>query len=301
MASGSSNADADRDMDWKKPILVTGASGKTGRRMVAALAARGAAVRAFIRRPEAGDELRRDGASEIAIGDLTDNVSLERALSGVEQVFHICPPMHPKEDAIARSLIDSCGKSGVGRFVLYSVLHPLLSDVPHHARKLEAERHLVNSGVAYTILQPSRYMQHLVPIWKSVLATGAHNMPFSTTARFSVVDLADLADACARVMTGPGHQAATYQLAGPHALSQSDMARILTQMLGKPIRAEAKPLDQLCKEAQATGMPAERIQNMRLMNAHYDAHGLVGNPNVLQWLLGRQPNDFATFVRRELL
>jgi uncharacterized protein YbjT (DUF2867 family) len=209
--------------------------------------------------------------------------------------------MHPKEDAIARSFIDSCGKNGVGRFVLYSVLHPLLSDVPHHARKLEAERHLVNSGIAYTILQPSRYMQHLVPIWKSVLATGAHSMPFSTTVRFSVVDLADLADACARVMTEPGHQGATYQLAGPDALSQSDMARILTQMLGKPIRAEAKPLDQLCKEAQAAGMPAERIENMRLMNAHYDAHGLVGNPNVLRWLLGRRPNDFAAFVGRELL
>jgi hypothetical protein len=79
------------------------------------------------------------------------------------------------------------------------------------------------------------------------------------------------------------------------------MARILTQVLGKAIRAVAKPLDQLREEAQAAGMPAERIETMCLMNSHYDAHGLVGNPNVLRWLLGRQPNDFATFVRRELL
>ena len=67
----------------------------------------------------------------------------------------------------------------------------------------------------YTILQPSRYMQHLVAIWKTVLATGVHSMPFGTTARFSLVDLADLAEATARVMTEPGHEAATYQLAGP--------------------------------------------------------------------------------------
>lgn len=288
-------------MDSKKPILVTGASGKTGRRVVAALVAKGAAVRAFIRRPEAGAEVRRDGASEIAIGDLTDNESLKRALDGVGQVIHICPPMHPKEDQIARTLIDLCGAGGVGRFVLYSVLHPLLSDVPHHARKLEAERYLVDSGIAYTIVQPSRYMQHLLPIWKSVLATGVHNMPFSATARFSVVDLSDLAEACAQIMTEEGHEGATYQLAGPNALSQEDMARILTPLLGTPVRAEAKSIQQFRQEAQAAGMPAERMETMCLMNAHYDAHGLVGNPNVLRWLLGRQPNDFAGFVRRELL
>lgn len=288
-------------MNLSKPILVTGATGKTGRHVVAAISSKGGAVRAFLRRPEVGPELLLAGASDVAVGDLSDADSLKRAMEGVGQVLHICPPMHPEEDAIAKTLIDLCSEMGVARFVLYSVLHPLLSDVPHHARKLAAERYLIDSGLSYTILQPSRYMQHLVPIWKSVLATGVHTMPFSTKARFSVVDLADLADACARVMTEPGHEGATYQLAGPDALSQDDMARILTQVLGKPIRAEAKPLQQFRKEAEGAGFPAERIETMCLMNAHYDAHGLIGNPNVLQWVLGRRPNDFAGFVKRELL
>ncbi|AMN44002.1 SDR family oxidoreductase [Rhodoplanes sp. Z2-YC6860] len=288
-------------MDFKKPILVTGASGKTGRRVVAALAKKGGVVRAFVRRPEAEAELRQAGAADVAMGDLTNTDSLKRALEGAEQVLHICPPMHPQEDTIAATMIDLCAGMGTGRFVLYSVLHPLLSDVPHHDRKLCAERHLVDSGVTYTILQPGRYMQHLVPIWKSVLATGVHNMPFSTTARFSVVDLADLADVCARVMLEPGHEHATYQLAGPDALSQDDMARILSGLVGKPIRAEAKPPQQMRAEAEAAKVPAERIQTMLAMNAHYDGHGLMGNSNVLRWLLGRSPNDFATFVRRELL
>jgi uncharacterized protein YbjT (DUF2867 family) len=288
-------------MDFKKPILVTGASGKTGRRVVAALAKKGSVVRAFIRRPEAEAELRQAGAVDIAMGDLTETESVKRALAGAEQVLHICPPMHPQEDTIAATMIDLCAGMGTGRFVLYSVLHPLLSDVPHHNRKLRAERHLVDSGVTYTILQPGRYMQHLVPIWKSVLATGVHNMPFSATSRFSVVDLADLADVCTRVMLEPGHEGATYQLAGPDALSQDDMARILSELLGKPIRAEAKPPQQMRADAEAAKVPAERIQTMLAMNAHYDSHGLLGNPNVLRWLLGRPPGDFAAFVRRELL
>jgi hypothetical protein len=47
-------------------------------------------------------------------------------------------------------------------------------------------------------------------------------------------------------------------------------------------------------------MPAERLETMCLMNAHYDAHGLIGNPNVLRWILGREPTRFADFVKREL-
>jgi len=288
-------------MDLAKPILVTGASGKTGRRVIAAIAKRGGAVRAFVRRAEASAELRQSGAAGIALGDLTDNESLKRAVRGAGQVLHICPPMHPKEDVIARTLIDLCGDAGVERFVLYSVLHPILADVPHHDRKLQAERYLVDSDLPFTILQPGRYMQHLVPIWKSVLATGVHSMPFSVTSKFSLTDLADLADASARVMTEPGHEGATYELAGPQPLSQDDVAAILSELLSRPIRAQAKPTDQMRKEAEAAGVPAERINTMSQMNAHYDRHGLIGNPNVLRWILGREPNDFGGFVRRELL
>ena len=288
-------------MTSERPILITGASGKTGRRVVEAIARRGANVRAWCARPEAEAELLQAGATEIVLGDLTNPDAMDRAIAGAGQVLHICPPMHPQEDRIAMTLVDLARQQGVERFILHSALHPLLADVPHHARKLEAERALIDSGQPYTILQPSRYMQHLVPIWKQMLATGVHSMPFSTHAKFSVVDLADLAEAAARIATEPGHEGATYQLAGPQALSQDDMADILTGLLGRPIRAAAKPMDEVRQEMAAAGMPAERIDTMGRMNAHYDAHGLVGNPNVLRWILGREPATFADFVRRELV
>ena len=157
-----------------------------------------------------------------------------------------------------------------------------------------------NSGLNYTILQPGRYMQHLAVIWKTVLATGVHSMPFSTASRFSLTDLSDLAEATARIMTEAGHEGATYQLAGPEPLSQDDCAAILTRVLGRPIRAVAKPIEDFRREAAAAGLPAERIEGMTRMNAHYDAHGLVGNPNVLRWILGREPTRFADYVVREL-
>ncbi len=287
-------------MELGEPILVTGASGKTGQRVVAAIARKGGKVRAFVRRPDAVAAVREAGASEAAVGDLLDRESLRRAMTGAAQVLHICPPMHPQEDAIARTMIDLAGELSVDRFVLYSVLHPLLADVPHHNRKLQAERALVDSGLNCTILQPGRYMQHLAVIWKTVLATGVHSMPFSTAARFSLTDLSDLAEATARIMTEPGHEGATYQLAGPEALSQDDCAAILTKVLRRPIRAVAKPIEDFRREAAAAGLPAERIEGMTRMNAHYDAHGLIGNPNVLRWIVGREPTRFADYVVREL-
>ena len=125
-------------MYGKLPVLVTGASGRTGRRVVSALAKTGLEVRAFIRRAEAATEMDALGANQIALGDLFDGESLSDALAGCGQVLHICPPMHPNEAELARTVTDLCQRHGVGRMVLYSVLHPLATEVPHHARKLAA-------------------------------------------------------------------------------------------------------------------------------------------------------------------
>ena len=214
-------------------------------------------------------------------------------MTGAGQVLHICPPMHPKEDAIARTMIGLAGELAVDRFVLYSVLHPLLADVPHHDRKLQAERALVNSGLNYTILQPGRYMQHLTMIWKSgagdrraqhaVQHHGAIQPGRSGGLGGGVCASYDRARARGRDLSTrrPGR-------------SQPGRLRgHSSTVLGRPIRAVAKPIEDFRRDAAAAGMPAERIEVMTKMNAHYDAHGLVGNPNVLRWLLGREPTRFA--------
>ena len=288
-------------MNSSPPILVTGASGKTGRKVIAALAARGALVRAFIRREEIALEMKSCGASEIALGDLYEDESIKTAIKDCQSVIHICPPMNPDETNIAQRITNHCLEIGTERLILYSVLHPLMNGVPHHDNKLKAERYLVNSGQIYTILQPSRYMQHLIPIWNNVIRTGIHDMPFSVDVKFSVADLNDLAEATAVVATENGHGGATYQLAGPDLLSQRDMALILSGLTGKKIIAQAKTPEKFKADAKAASMPVTRLDTMLKMNAHYDAHGLVGNPNVLRWVLGREPTHFKDFVIRDLL
>ena len=287
-------------MPDKTSVLVTGASGRTGRAVISALQMHDVTIRAYLRRKEVSEELKALGADEIVLGDLFDFSILEEAVAGCSDVIHICPPMNPREAELAKKIIDLCSKNGVKRLVFYSVLHPLLSDVRHHHLKLEAEEYLINSGQTYTILQPGRYMQHHVPIWKEIIETGKHRMPFSVDAKFNIVDLADLAEAVANVLTGDGHEAATYQLAGPQALNQIDMARIISEVTGKLIAAEPKPADEFRAGAKKVGMPADRIEQLCIMNEHYDKHGLKGNCNVLEWILDRPATDFATYIKNNL-
>jgi uncharacterized protein YbjT (DUF2867 family) len=278
--------------------LLTSANGRTGRAVLKALSAAGKPVRAFIRNASQADDLRKLGATEVVVGDLTDAKSLDAAARGCGALVHIGPPMHPEEVAITTGALEAAERNGLQHFVYYSVMHPLRRDVRHHRLKLDCEERIVSSHLNWTILQPSRYMQHLAPIWQQVKDQGIHRMPFNTAVRFSVVDLEDLARAVAVVVSEPRYFFGFFELAGPEALSQDDMAAIVSRVLGRPVRAEAIPLEQMARDAEAKGLSADRVEQMRVMNAHYDRHGFVGNPQVLSMLLGRVPTTFENYVRR---
>lgn len=284
-----------------KPILVTGASGNTGSRIVRALSKRDQIVRTLIRKSNLKDRMISLGAAEVVYGDMYDDQSLLAAINNSSIVIHICPPMNPDESEIAMRIIEHCISTGLERLILYSVLHPLISGVPHHQNKLNAERALVESGQKYTILQPSRYMQHLTPIWQDVVVNGVLNMPFSVNAKLSVVDLNDVADAVASIAIQDNHDQATYQLAGPEPLSQIDMAKHLSELLGKQITARSKSLPEFRRDSKINGLPPFRIKNMIKMNKHYDEHGLVGNSNILEWILKRPATTFREYVQRDLM
>lgn len=279
-------------------ILLTAANGRTGRTILSALVKAGADVRVFIRDAQQWPDLEALGAIEYAVGDMEDDGSIGAAVAGCERLVHIGPPMHPHELEITSRLMAAAAQHGTERFIYYSVMHPLLRDVRHHSLKLDTEQQLVESGLTFSIVQPSRYMQHLENIWPAVLESGVHSMPFSATQRFSVVDLKDLAEATARVATEAGHEFATYELAGPEALSQEDMAAVIGRVLGREIRAEAQSLEVMEQKARAKGASDDRVSQMIAMNRHYDLHGFRGNPNVLHWLLRREPTSFEAYVRR---
>ena len=278
--------------------LLTGSNGRTGRAVLKSLVTAKIPVRAFIRDEAQADDLLALGATETVVGNLDDSTSMQAALDGAQQLLHIGPPMHASEFEHVSTLIEGGKASGLKHFIYYSVMHPLAREIRHHRLKLDAEEAIIDSGLSFTILQPSRYMQHLEAIWSKVAGEGVHAMPFSTAQKFNVVDLVDLADACAVVAGSDRFRYGTYELAGPEALSQQDMAAAISEIIGKPVRAEKVELLAMQDKARAAGASDDRIEQMTIMNSHYDAHGFRSNPAVLELILGRPATTFRAYVRR---
>ena len=279
-------------------ILVTGAAGKTGRAVIRALAQRGESVAAFVHRPDQIDAVKRAGAILAHVGSFADEAALNRALTGVRAIYHIAPNVSPDEAAIGRKMIDAARRQGVQHFVYHSVLHPHTEDMPHHWQKLRVEEMLVKSGLSFTILQPPIYMQNVLARWSEIVTEGVYRVPYPAATRLAMVDLEDVAAAVAIVLDSDDHHGATYELAGPDILSQTEIAAILSDGLSKPIRVEVIPRSAWETDARQSGMGAYQVETLLKMFEYYERYGFGGNPRVLTWLLGRPPARFAEFVAR---
>jgi uncharacterized protein YbjT (DUF2867 family) len=270
-------------------LLVTGASGKTGQAICKALADRGQHVRALVRRAVA-----IPGAEEKVVGDVLAEADVQRAMEGVRAVYHICPNMHPEEQRIGDLVIGAAKAAGVQHFVYHSVLHPQTQGMPHHWNKLKVEEMLFESGVPFIILQPAAYMQNLLAYWPGIVQRGLFAVPYPVETRISLVDLDDVAEAAAIVLTEPGHLGATYELVGTPPLSQADVADLMSQKLNRSVRVQMQTIEEW--SARASSLSDYARATLIKMFRYYARYGLVGNPTVLGWLLGRSPTSLDEFI-----
>jgi NAD(P)H dehydrogenase (quinone) len=279
-------------------ILVSGAGGKTGKAVLGALVARGAAVRAFVRSPSHQAALHAIGVNDVVIGSMEDPHAVSQALRGVNAVYHICPNVSPYEVAFATTLIGVAANSGVARLVYHSVLHPQIEAMPHHWNKLRVEEMLFSSGLDVTILQPTAYMQNSLAEWDRMVGEGIYRVPYPVETRLSFVDIDDVAEAAALVLTEDGHSGATYELVGALPLSQVEIADTFGRALNKAVRAEAETVESWDRRARGAAMDDYSRETLVKMFRAYARDGLKGNPNVLTWLLGRPPTSLESFAAR---
>jgi NAD(P)H dehydrogenase (quinone) len=279
-------------------ILVTGAGGKTGRAVVAALAARGAAVRALVHREEQAGAATALGAREVCVGSFDDAPALARAVAGASAIYHICPNVSPHEVAYAGAVVQAAVAAGVRRLVYHSVLHPQVEAMPHHWNKMRVEEMLFASGLDVTILQPTAYMQNILAGWREIAEAGIYRVPYPVESRLNLVDLDDVAEAAALVLTQQRHGGATYELVGTVPLSQIDVAQTLSEALDKPVRAVTEPVEAWEARARAAGMGDQQRETLARMFRYYARHGLVGNPRVLTWMLGRAATTLGESLAR---
>ena len=294
MSTGSESTRSDEQVTRESParrVLVLGASGKTGRALTGALAARGFSVRAAVRSPASAEAVYAAGASELAVLDLATGAGLDDALRDVWAVYHLAPNVHPDEVSMAQQVTAAAAAAGVDRLVFHSVLHPDDASMPHHLRKAQAEQVVRAGGVPWTVLRPAAYHQNLLP----AALVGELAVPYSIDAPFSNVDLGDVARVAATVLAEPGHGGEVYELAGPEVLTVRQMAAQASEVLGRPVAA-VETDRRAWERGPGAALPQGARHDLLAMFGSYDRVGLVGGSAWLWARLDHLPTTWAEAV-----
>lgn len=279
-------------------ITVIGASGAVGRPAIARLAKAGATLRALTSRAASAETLHAAGVAETVVGDFLRDDDLERVLAGTTSLLYVPTAMRADEAEIGKRVVGAAKAANISHIVYISCFHSQISALAHHRHKLMVEEAIVESDLTYTILQPSMFMQNLAFIWGDIQENGVMRWPWDPASYFNLVDTGDLADVIAKVLLDPGYQGASFEVCGPETISVHDAAAQLSEVWGRPVRAERYDPQTWAGGMLAMGMSEWGVNNMLNMALHYDEHGYTGgNPLVLETITGRPATRYKDFLR----
>jgi uncharacterized protein YbjT (DUF2867 family) len=232
-----------------QPVLVIGATGRIGRRVVDRLIELGAPVRALSRAP-AGAGL--PASVEIVAGDLTSPESLDAALRGVGAVFLLWTvPLDSAPAVIARIAANT------GRLVLLSsphqTPHPFFQQ-PNPMARMHSDLELLiaGSGLATTVVRPGMFGSNAIYWWAEPIKNGGVvRWPYGA-AETAPVDERDVAAVAASALLDDRRAGADYVVTGPESLSQAEQVRIIGEAIGRQVEFHELTPDEFRRETAET-------------------------------------------------
>lgn len=274
-------------------IIVTGATGTVGSAVVRGLLARGARVR--VAGPDLPDARHLFGdAVEYARLEFGDPASYPGAFAGGDKLFLMRPPQIADVGRRILPAVQAAAWAGVRHVVFLSLQGAERNPVVPHA---QVERFLQASGLAYTFLRPSFFMQNFSGTHARDLRERGEVFVPAGAGRTSLVDARDVGAVAARVLTEDGHAGRAYELTGPGALTYGEVAGVLSRVLGRPVRYARPSVLAFWRRMRAQGHAPGFIL---VMLAIYGAArlGLAGRvTDEVPRLLGRPATSFETFAR----
>lgn len=229
-------------------ILVVGATGALGGMISRQLLSRGLPVRVLVRPGSEYGPLLELGALPV-MGDLKDPQSLARACEGVTTVITTANSSGRSgadtTDAVDRHgnrmLIDAAKAAGAEHFIFVSALGASEeSEVDFFRAKAEAERHLMASGMEWTVLQPNIFME----VWVGMLVGMPLQQGRAVTLvgrgdrRHAMVSIRDVAAFAVAAVTHPDARDTTIVIGGPEAYTWTEVVELAGSVLGRPIEIQ---------------------------------------------------------------
>ncbi|KIF71733.1 NmrA family protein [Streptomyces sp. AcH 505] len=279
-------------------ILVTGATGSVGGHLVRRLRQDGVPFKALVRDAAKGRSLGCD----TVLGDFDDPASIEAALAGVDRLFLNtagAEPVEGEQPMVRRqkAAVDAAVRAGVSSVVKVSVWHAREGGKLAEGAHWPADQHLKASGLGWSLLQPSGFMQNFLALG-GVFTAGGDFIGAPGDSRVSYIDCQDIADCAARLLVRPDRGNAAYVLTGPQALSQSEIAEELSVALGRRVRyVDLAPAD-LAASLTVRGVPARFAADVAELWGAVGRGAQATTTTAVRELTGHEARTFAEFVRR---
>lgn len=278
-------------------VLVTGPTGKVGRRLIPLLARRDVTVRAASRSP-----LPERAGIEPVRFDWTDQSTYETARKGVGAMYLVAGPIpQPAHADYIRALLDGAAGAGVEKVVLLSTYGVDRAPSENPLRRIELA--VESSGVPYTIVRPAAFMQNFSEglRWRESLAEGIRERDEVAAPGgggvVSYVSTEDIAALAAIALTDDGHQGRAYAPFGPEPLTLTEVAEHISWVTGRRIRYVETDRTPIRDALLAAGAPPETAEHNSQVYVHAFSSGALGvlNDDVLE-VTGRPPVSFAEFA-----
>jgi len=270
-------------------ILVTGATGKVGRHLVAGLLAEGAAVRALTRDPASAT---LPPAAELAHLDPDQPETINRALAGTTAVFLNATAVGSQ----ITGLMAAAASAGVGRAVLLSSFtvrdegaQPYSIGAQHKA----LEDAVTASPLDWAFLRSGGFAANTLAWAPGIRAEGVVRAPYLEAATAPIAEQ-DIAAAALAVLLGDGHNRARYVLTGPQSLTQADQAHAIGAAIGRNLRTEELPPEVFRRAASARMAPGAVDDRLRYL-ASCVGRTAEMSPD-LEKLTGRAGTTFAEWA-----
>ena len=251
-------------------VLVAGATGYVGAEVCRLLKEQGVPARALVRSssaPERVAALRAQGV-ELALGDLRDPKSLERACAGVTAVISTASATsaHKPGDTVLNvdgdgqlALVDAARKAGVQQFVFVSFSGGIEVDSPLRTSKRAVEQHVRDSGMDWTILRPTAFMEAwLSPALGFDVPNGRVTIYGSGEEAVSYISMFDVARFCITSLTAPDARNITLELGGPAAVTPHEAVAIAERIAGRAIEVQHVPIEALRAQYEAAEDPLQK-------------------------------------------
>lgn len=283
-------------------ILVTGATGLTGSAIIREFARQGAPVRALFRNPDKARRFHGLAGVELVEGDMLRPESLTAAFRDVERALMISSP-EERMTQTQSTFIDAAKTAGVPHIVKLSGKESGVGFDPDKFRgtreHVEIEHYLEASGLAWTHLRPSQFMNRYLP--GALTGVDPHRrelrLPIGDT-KLSPVDTDDIAKVAVALMRSDGHEGRAYDMTGPEALSMKEAVERISDATGAAFRYVEISLEDKLQEFRDRGVPEPAVQTIKEQFVERSRHPESHVRLEAHREFSVEPTSFAEFARR---